>query len=274
MIQHFFGLRFITFMPKVQESKETKKLDRERYRLLKKLDHILEPPMMLLGIVWLVLLVIELIWGLNDSLNAVVNTIWGIFILDFIVKFILAPRKVSYLKKNVLTIISLIVPALRLARFAQVLRFTRGVRFVKVIASMNRGLQSISSTMQRRAVGYVVLVTAMVVFTGAAGMYALEKDAPGFGNYWDSLWYTAMLTTSIGSQYWPLSAEGRLLSFVLALYGLGILGYVSATLASLFIGQDAQNKKAPVAGAQQLEELHKEIRSLREELKDRRGASQ
>ena len=97
-------------------------------------------------------------------------------------------------------------------------------------------------------------------------MYAFEKDTLGFENYWDALWYTAMLTTSIGSQYWPASAEGRLLSFALALYGLGILGYVSATLASLFIGQDAHNKKAPIAGTAQLEELHKEIKALRQEL--------
>jgi voltage-gated potassium channel len=248
-------------------TKEEKKLDKERYRLLKQLDHMLELPMMVLGIAWLVLLVIELIWGLNDNLLAAVDVIWFIFIVDFVVKFILAPRKIKYLKKNVLTLISLIVPALRLARFAQVLRFGRGISFVKVIGSMNRGLRSIHHTMQRRAVGYVVVVTAMVVFTGAAGMYALEKDTLGFQNYWDSLWYTAMLTTSIGSQYWPTSAEGRLLSFILALYGLGILGYVSATLASLFIGQDAQNKKAPLAGAEQLEELHKEIKALREELR-------
>jgi voltage-gated potassium channel len=233
---------------------------------------MLELPMMVLGVVWLILLVVELIWGLNSGLAALVDVIWVIFIIDFVVKFILAPYKLSFLKKNILTLISLIVPALRVARFAQVLRFTRGIRFVKVIASMNRTLQTVHHTMQRRAVGYVVVVTAMVVFTGAAGMYALEKDVPGFGNYWDSLWYTAMLTTSIGSQYWPVTAEGRLLSFILALYGLGILGYVSATLASLFIGQDAQNKKAPVAGASQLEELHNEIRALREELRMSRTA--
>lgn len=253
-------------MPKAI-SKEEKKLDKERYQLLQRLDHMLELPMMVLGIIWLVLLVIELIWGLNDNLLVLVDVIWGIFILDFIVKFILAPKKINYLKKNILTLISLIVPALRLARFAQVLRLTRGIRFVKVIGSMNRSLRVLHHTMQRRAVGYVVVVTAMVVFTGAAGMYALEKDQPGFGNYWDSLWYTAMLTTSIGSQNWPVTAEGRMLSFILALYGLGILGYVSATLASLFIGQDAQNKKAPLAGAEQLEELHKQIKALREDLR-------
>lgn len=254
-------------MAKKAVSEEEKKLDKERYQVLNRLNRMMEVPLLILGVVWLVLLVVELIWGLNANLIGVVNVIWFIFIADFIIKFILAPKKIKYLKKNILTLISLIVPAFRLARFAQVLRFGRGIRFVKVIGTMNRSLRSIHHTMQRRAVGYVVVVTAMVVFTGAAGMYALEKDTLGFQNYWDSLWYTAMLTTSIGSQYWPATAEGRLLSFILALYGLGILGYVSATLASLFIGQDAQSKKAPVAGAAQIEELHKEIKALREELR-------
>jgi voltage-gated potassium channel len=234
----------------------------------------MEVPMLLLGIVWLVLVVVELIWGLNGGLSAVVDVIWTIFVLDFMVKFVLAPKKIRYLKKNFLIAISLVVPAFRLFRVAQVLQLTRGIRLVRVVASLDRGLKSINSTMQRRAVGYVVVITAIVVFTGAAGMYALEKDVQGFKSYGDSLWYTAMLTTSIGSQYWPASAEGRLLSFLLALYGLGILGYVSATLASLFIGQDAQNKRAPLAGSSQIEELHKEIIALRKELKTGEGQNE
>ncbi|HSW54225.1 MAG TPA: hypothetical protein VLH59_03985, partial [Ignavibacteriaceae bacterium] len=85
----------------------------ERKRLLKSVERILEGPMILLGFVWLVLLVIELVWGINKMLEYLSLTIWGIFIIDFVIKFSLAPEKLFFLKKNWLTAISLFVPALR-----------------------------------------------------------------------------------------------------------------------------------------------------------------
>jgi voltage-gated potassium channel len=40
----------------------------ERKRLLKSVEQILDVPMIFLGFVWLVLLVIELVWGINKIL--------------------------------------------------------------------------------------------------------------------------------------------------------------------------------------------------------------
>ena len=51
-----------------------------------------------------------------------------------------------------------------------------------------------------------------------------------------------MLLTTIGSEYWPESPEGRVLTFLLSLYSLGILGYITATLASLFVEKDRATK--------------------------------
>jgi len=47
----------------------------------------------LLGFIWLVLLVFELVWGINKMLEYVSIGIWGIFIIDFVIKFSLAPEK-------------------------------------------------------------------------------------------------------------------------------------------------------------------------------------
>ena len=45
---------------------------------------------------------------------------------------------------------------------------------------------------------------------GAAGMFAFEKDVPGggFDSFTTALWWTAMMITTIGSEYWPKSADG------------------------------------------------------------------
>ncbi len=74
-----------------------KALNRERYALLERLEDALETPMVVLGLVWLVLLVLELTAGLSPALQAVSHVIWAVFIVDFLLKFTLAPRKVLFL---------------------------------------------------------------------------------------------------------------------------------------------------------------------------------
>ena len=76
-----------------------------------------------------------------------------------------------------------------------------------------------------------------------------------------------MLLTSLGSEYWPRTIEGRALCFLLALYGFAVFGYFTATLATFFMGRDAENPQAEVAGAAAVAALHEEVRQLRAELR-------
>ena len=240
----------------------------ERNLLLRRLESFFELPMVVLGFVWLGLLIAELVYETTPVLETFGLIIWGIFILDFFLKFFVAPAKGTFLKRNILTIISLIVPAfriLRIARILRVLRFSRSLRLVKVVGSLNRGMRALSSTMKRRAFGYVILLSLIILFGGAAGMYAFEKDVEGgLQDYGTALWWTSMILTTMGSEYWPRTFEGRLLCIILALYAFAVFGYVTATIATYFIGRDAEDKEGEIAGAQQLESLRKEVRELRE----------
>jgi voltage-gated potassium channel len=234
----------------------------ERKKLLNTIERLLEGPMVFLGFVWLALLVIELVWGLSKPLEYLSITIWVIFIFDFLVKFLLAPHKLRFLKTNWLTAISLVIPALRVFRLLRILRLLKGVRLIKVVASLNRSMKSLGATMRRRGFGYVMLLTLIVTFGGAAGMYAIEKGHQGFENYGMALWWTAMRVITAGSDYWPVTPEGRGLAFILALFGYAIFGYVTATLATFFIGRDAEEEQTPVAGAKEVAELKKMISAL------------
>lgn len=230
----------------------------------------MEGPLVVLGFVWLILLVVEIIWRSSNLLNIFSTSIWIIFIVDFILKFVIAPEKGKYLKSNVITMISLVVPAFRLLRIFRVLRFirlSRGVRLIKVIGSLNRGIRSLSRTMKRRAFGYVVLLTCILIFAGAAGMYAFEKDQPnGLVDYGTALWWTTMIMTTLGSEYWPVTLEGRILCIVLSVFAFAIFGYITATIATFFIGKDAEDKDTEIAGSSEVKELKKEILKLQKKI--------
>ncbi len=245
----------------------------ERYELLQRLEDLLEVPILILAFLWLALLVVELIWGESLLFEIIGTIIWVIFILDFAVKFALAPHKFAYLKQNWLIALSLLMPALRLFRIVrafrlfQVARVGRGLRLFRVVSSLNRGMRALRASLSRRGFGYVIVLTILVTFTGAAGMYAFESGAPGgIKSYGEALWWTAMVLTTMGSQYWPQTVEGRLLCIFLALYAFAVFGYVTATLATFFVGRDAENDEAELAGAKQLAALREEVIAFRAEI--------
>lgn len=257
-----------------EEFPDQEALNRERYELLQRLDDWLETPMLILAFAWLALLIGELVWGESLAFEVIGTIIWIIFILNFVLEFILAPHKTAYLKSNWLTVISLLVPALRIFRIFRVirlLRFTRvgrSLRLFRVVSSLNRGMRALAANLQRRGFGYVIALTFLVLFAGAAGMYTFESESPdGLTNYGEALWWTAMTLTTMGSQYWPQTFEGRILCFFLALYAFAVFGYVTATLATFFVGRDAESEEAEIAGSDELAALRREIQDLRADLR-------
>ncbi len=249
-------------------------LARERYELLQRLEDWLETPMLILAFVWLALLIGELILGESLAFEVIGTIIWVIFIIHFAVEFILAPRKVTYLRNNWLTALSLLVPALRIFRIFRVVRLLRvarvgrGLRLFRVVSSLNRGMRALRAALERRGFGYVIILTILVIFAGAAGMYAFESGIPGgLNTYGEAVWWTAMIMTTLGSEYWPQTLEGRVLGYLLALYAFGIFGYVTATLATFFVGRDAENAEGEVAGANELVALRQEVSALRDDIR-------
>ncbi|MDP9178252.1 MAG: ion transporter [Gemmatimonadota bacterium] len=245
----------------------------ERANALQQLEEWIERPMQLLGLVWLVLLVVELAHGLSPGLAAVSAAIWVIFIIDFTLRLILAPDRGGYLRRNWLVGLSLFLPALRVLRFfrvMRVLRATRGLRLLRIVTSVNRSMNSLRRALHRRGFGYVTALTVVVMLAGAAGMYAFERDlagSAGFVDFTASLWWTAMVMTTLGSDFWPRSLEGRILCFLLALYAFAIWGYVTASLATFFLGRDADRDDAEIAGQKGLDRLRSDIASLAAEVR-------
>jgi len=138
--------------------------------------------------------------------------------------------------------------------------------------------------MGRRGFGYVALLTTVITLVGAAGMYTFEgppraQEAAvntsagyneSFEDYGDALWWTAMVMTTMGSEGWPQTVEGRILGVLLSLYAFAVFGYVTAALASFFIGREAESPESELVGTESLDALRIEIRALREQVKELR----
>jgi voltage-gated potassium channel len=167
-----------------------------------------------------------------------------------------------------LSLLALAIPALRVfraARVVQVLRYGRAIRgltLARVLTAFNRGLSSLRRNMGRFGFGYMLGLTSLMTLLGAAGMFAFERHSEGgLATFGDALWFTGMLITTSGSDYWPKTPDGRLLCFLLALYAFAMFGYVTATLATLLLGQEQKAQKEHV-DRQSIEALRAEIAKL------------
>lgn len=259
-------------------------LHRARWELLGQSDQMAERPMIVLSFVWLILLIIDFTVGLSPLLQLVSNVIWALFVLDFLIELVIAPRKLAYLRRNWLGALSLALPALRGLRILPALRLVRaaraarGLRLFRLITSLNRGMRALDKTLSQRGAGYIIALTGVVTVVGAAGMAVFESPSalagelggaaePGAGlaSYGEALWWTAMIMTTMGSEYWPKTAEGRILGWLLSLYAFAVFGYITAMIASFFAGQDRDEaEQTPTVEA--FTALRAEIAALREEL--------
>lgn len=244
--------------------------EEERWQVLSQLEEWLETPMLVLSGIWLLLVIVELVWTTSGVFEFLGVAIWIAFIAEFALRFVLAPRKGRFLRRNPITIVALIAPAFRFLHALRFLRMTRGLRLVRIVGTANRGLNALRKSFERRGLGYVLVATVLVAVLGAAGMLTFEpvhEVEGGFAGYGDALWWTAMLITTMGSGFWPETAEGRVLALLLSLYGFAVFGYITASFATFFIGQEAQAQDGDVAGSSELAALREEIAMLRADLR-------
>ncbi|MGB3856939.1 MAG: hypothetical protein WBI12_11260 [Methanosarcina flavescens] len=66
-----------------------------------------------------------------------------------------------------------------------------------------------------------------------------------------------MIMTTIGSAYWPVTPEGRILAFSLSVYAFSIFGYITAALASVLIGKDKEE-----LSSKEIAEMRSEVQKL------------
>lgn len=102
---------------------------------------------------------------------------------------------------------------------------------------------------------YIFGVGLFTWVLAGAGFYFLE---PTVDSYIDGLWLAFTTGATVGyGDFVPTTLASRLFAVLMVLLGFAILSVATAAIAALFIGQDEQTLER---------ELHRDIRSLREEL--------
>ena len=232
--------------PEISEAGRLRDDPERREDLRGRLDRYLDVPLALASVLMVLLAIIELSGEVGEPwrgrLAALGWSLWGLFFVEFAVKFALAPVKRAYLRRNWLDVLVLLVPFLRFLKVLSVLRASSALPLFRLAVFGGRGSGATLTLLRRRRLGQLAIVSVLVVLLGAAAGLLLEAGAPGapIEGFGDALWWSAALVTTVGSEIYPVTAGGRVLGILLMLYAVGIFSYFIASIASVLVGLDAR----------------------------------
>lgn len=208
----------------------------------------------------LALISVIFIWNENSLIRNLDFIIWLIFMFDVSIRFFTSKDKWGYVKKHPLDIVA-IIPLDSIFRLARLGRLLRLLRLLAIIKHFMEPLHAIFRT---NNLDKVILFLIIVIFVISIPIQLLE---PSIETYADAVWWAVVTSTTVG--YGDISPEtvvGRLIAVVLMIFGIGLLGLVTSSVASYFIQKGQREDSTTV---KYLKEQMERIEELSDEEIDR-----
>jgi len=185
------------------------------------------------------------------------HLIWAMFVLDYGVRFRLAPRKAAFLRANWIDLLILALP---------MFRPLRALRALVVLRLVSRRTQ-----VHLRGEVLAMVSGTVLAFGGVAALAVLDAERghpdASIETFEDALWWVLTTVTTVGyGDRYPTTSTGRLIAAVLMLMGIALLSIVTATVASWFVDRISQARLAEERTESSVQELVREVRLLREEV--------
>lgn len=208
-----------------------------RHDLVDRIERVTRYPMALVGIAWLVLAVIILSTDVKHSASiALVGTLfvlWAVTLVEYLVRLVVTPNRRGYLRRRWIEPATVVVPTFQSWHF---------IGIEKVCLLVQEGALRVEIILKHHSLFRVLLAAAGTLFVGAWLVLLFEENAPtsNIHNYADALWWAMVTVTTVGyGDRFPVTAGGRTVSVILMLVGIGLIGVLTATVASVFIQEHA-----------------------------------
>lgn len=224
----------------------------ERMELLRHIAALADPILAALGVVFLGLALADLLGPELAPADArlvdgAVNAIWALFAVDFLLRVAIAPDRRVYLRQNWLIALSLVMPFLRVVQGLRALVALRSIHLVRGLSGANRGLRTLLKVTRGRQLAYLLAISILLTFFGAAGVLWFERgtaESP-LRSFAEALWWSATLITTINSSDDPVTLGGRLIAIGMRLYAISVFAYLAGSFASFFAARSGGVPVAP-----------------------------
>ena len=212
-----------------------------RNDLVDSIEAVTRYPLVILGVAWMVIAIVVLTSDLNGSAStALVVTLfvlWAIALVEYVVRLLITPDRRGYLKRRWVEPATVVVPPLQGWHF---------FGMEKMSLLIYEGELRAESILKHHSLFRVLIAAAGTLFLGAWAVLLFEEKAKGSNihSYPDALWWAIVTVTTVGyGDRFPVSAGGRAVAVILMLVGIGLIGVLTATVASVFVKEHTDANK-------------------------------
>jgi voltage-gated potassium channel len=190
--------------------------------------------------------------------------IWGLFVVDYVVRLCLAENRWHWFLRHLLDFAIVSLPLLR------PLRLLRLLVLIEVLQ------KAIGDAFRGRIVVYTVSGVVLLIYTSSLAVFDKERYLHGatINSFGKALWWSITTVTTVGyGDVYPVTNTGRVIAVLLMIGGISLVGVVTAALASWIIERVTEEESLmQTATVAHIEELRTEIRALGKELQARENS--
>jgi voltage-gated potassium channel len=215
-----------------------------RHELVDRIERATRFPMLVVGIAWMVLAVIVLTIDVNRSASIVLVgslfALWAIAFVEYLVRLVVTPDRRGYLKRRWIEPATVLIPTFQGWHL---------IGIEKVGLVVQEVVLRIEVILKHHSLFRVLLAAAGTLFLGAWLVLLFEENAKtsNIHNYADAVWWAMVTVTTVGyGDRFPVTAGGRTVSVILMLVGIGLIGVLTATVASVFIQEKTEANHAEI----------------------------
>jgi voltage-gated potassium channel len=212
-----------------------------RHDLVDRIEQITKLPMVVLGVAWLVLAIVVLNSDVNGSASTIIVgglfVLWVIMLVEYLVRLVVTPDRRGYLKRRWAEPATVLVPPLQGWHI---------VGIEKMSLLLREGELRMESILRHHSLFRVLIAVVATIFLGAWLVLLFEERAKGTNihDYPDALWWAIVTVTTVGyGDRYPITEGGRVVAVILMLVGIGLIGVLTATVASVFIKEHTDANK-------------------------------
>tara|TARA_B100002019_G_C21154864_1_gene540168 strand:+ start:69 stop:809 length:741 start_codon:yes stop_codon:yes gene_type:complete len=164
-----------------------------------------------------------------------------IFLIEYLLRFYVASNKLKYIFSfygiiDLLAILPYILGSFIDLRFIRIFRIFRILRAFKLIR-YNYALQrfSIAFKLIREELILFLGVTLILIYITSAGIYFFENESQpdAFKSIFHSAWWAVATLTTVGyGDIYPITIGGKVFTFLILIFGLGIVTVPAGLFAS------------------------------------------
>lgn len=183
--------------------------------------------------------------------------IWAAFAADFATRVAIHPRRWVFVRTHLFDLAVLLLPVLRPLRALRVV--------TAVLALGRRG----GAWARGRLAVYVGGTTVLLVVVAALAVLDAERGHPdgNIGSYPEALWWAVVTITTVGyGDHFPVTVAGKWVAVGLMVGGIGLIGFVTGTLASWIVDRVSTADRPQEATKADIEAVLEELAALRAEI--------